>query len=283
MCFPSNKMYLKAAITGIDGSGKSTVLDRLVSHPDFSLKATISRPKYEPGAWQVNAVPVHRRLFGVVDYLTLMGDRFNNGLLTGAVYAGMIVAGYKPAETVVKAIYKPDMLITERDIVLDSAVYSAFYFPRIGGDLNTRLRIASLLTLTHLPDLIIYLSVNPKVALKRIQESLEKKCWMGRKFKPHIHETLDGLAALQTFFMDALNSATAKGTEVIEVDANRDRPEEIAARLAPMLIRYGQAFADRGKDKMEAHSLPHAGQKGANPVPSLQPSLSSKISLVVMQ
>lgn len=277
-------MYLKAAITGIDGSGKSSLLDRLVSHPDFSLKATISRPKYVPGAWQVNAVPVHRRLFGAVDYLTLMGDRFNNGLLTGAVYAGMIVVGYKPAETIATRIYKPDLLITERDIVIDSAVYSAFYFPRIGGNVNTRLRIASLLTLTHLPDLVIYLSVDPEVALMRIQESLEKKRWMGRKFKPHIHETLEGLVALQTFFMNGLNSAAANGTEVIEVDANKESPEDMAARLAPMLIRYAQAFANSGKGKMGGHRSPRIDQNDTVSVmPSESPFSPSKISLLVMQ
>ena len=261
----------KISVVGLDGSGKSSALEILVKQHLKGKEVRVVDPSaalYASEVWKTGHVPIGRRVAAFVDRTTLLGDKLDSRLFQGAIYGAIMGVGSHPFYWLMAAKYHPDLLIRERDVAIDGAVYSQFYFPFAARVLTASQRLWLITeVLQHsLPRKVIYLDVEPEVALDRILKSLEEKAWTGRKNMPHPHENLDGLRLLRGAYHDVLEAAEDRGIEVVRLDATSSAPEQVASAIY-------------------SHILPHAysNDKGNGTVHSLNGNGNSPKKILVVK
>lgn len=233
----------KISVVGLDGSGKSTSLDILVKqHIQSATVLDPSATLYDFEAWQVCHVPLGRRIAAFVDRKTLSGEKVNSRLLQGLIYASIMGLGSHPFQWWLAMKYKPEVIVKERDTPIDGAVYTPFYFPASGRlTAEQRVWLISHVLRHKLPEQVVYIDVEPEVALARIHRSLEEKAWTKRKKKPHLHETLDGLTFLRRNYYEVLEAAAAAGTGVTIVNTTHLGPEAAAHDIYRQILPYLKA------------------------------------------
>jgi thymidylate kinase len=217
------------SISGIDGCGKSTTNLPTIDHYDSQGLRVVK--------------------FGTPIFMQEGGDRtyFGRGFSSciDSAHAhfdkkdarrkvGVINTGYCLAHSIIRQYvlrrYKPDLVINGRDQVLDSAVYSNFYF---GSTRHFKpagkLQLYRSILHEDYPDLLIFMNVSTKTALSRIQKRLDEESTGVRKTLRekfvHMHETADNLELLRGWFYQHLYELHKMGVNVRIIDA--EQPKEI--------------------------------------------------------
>lgn len=223
-------------MVGLDGSGKSSALELMVKqHANEANGVSIgvlNLPKYTPVQWRMEHIPIGRRIAGLIDGATLLGDRANSKLLAGMVYAFFMGLCYNPFQEVLSRWHNPSILLRKRDPSIDGPVYGSWYLPFMDRLSNgERLFLVTEVLHIKLPQKVIYFDVEPQIAYDRIMAEFHQKSWTGRKRKPHLHETPETLQKLRQEYHQVLTIAAAKGVEVVTINTTKASLSEVASEL----------------------------------------------------
>jgi thymidylate kinase len=122
----------RVAITGTDGTGKTTVV-RLLG----------ARFQAAPGTLRAFRAPQYHEdadlpfagLSAAIDELSMLADRLGDPLLkTAALFLSMTL--YGDVERFLASAYRPRWLVAERQCLADSLTYARFYLPLLKGPLD---------------------------------------------------------------------------------------------------------------------------------------------------
>lgn len=227
---------IRISIIGIDGSGKSTTTLRAIhslSH-QFPICKTGRTPFY---IWKENistclpkTANFFENLFKRVDATKKRGWIGLSRLLF------VFFQGWLEPYMIRK--YYPNLVMTTRCMIIDSSIYSDFYYPMISQKMTIegKLKLAQQYTRLPFRDLYFFLNTPIQMAMERIYKRLSDEhpeITYGRDYWLHLHEHEEGLRSLDQKFRETLRVAQTKALfKIIEIDTAK-RDEEEVARLIP--------------------------------------------------
>lgn len=224
---------LKVAVTGIDGSGKSTTIQSIVDDlgTDNRIIHTASRPTYSlvEGKKQLH----FRHLIGLIDKMHGFADNSQNPDLVCAVNAAHVMLQGRVIEPSLIERIKPTLVLGARDLLIDPSVYAVFYSPRLAAkSMAERIDLLSNLTGTSVRDVIFFLTVPPEEAVVRIDSRMEKEkigaSLTGREKWRHMHENAADLEKLQREYYVALDEIHRRShVEIVEIDTSQMTQSEV--------------------------------------------------------
>lgn len=242
---------LKVAITGIDGSGKSTALAMLVDNlkQDNRIVKATNHPVYSV----VNGEKEYhyRRLIGLVDMLHGLADQSHNPNFVCTVNALHVILQGRVIEPTLIQRIQPTIVLGARDLLVDPAVYSVCYSPRLAHkDMPERMDFIERLTGAPYRDLIFFLTVPPEEAVARIERRIkveeESSDKVERPKWRHMHENPSQLDLLQHEYFKALNEIQKRSAiEVVQIDTSTMIQSEVASLIAS-IIRKRQTMKNCG-------------------------------------
>lgn len=122
----------RIAVTGTDGSGKTTVIRELAAA--FADRPETLRAFRAPQYHEDPELPFGR-FSAAIDALSVLADREKDPLLkTAALFLSMTL--YGDVERHAAQAYRPRYLLAERQCIADSLVYARFYQPLIQTGLD---------------------------------------------------------------------------------------------------------------------------------------------------
>jgi thymidylate kinase len=133
-------------------------------------------------------------------------------------------------------------------MVIDSAVYSDFYYPFLSQKLTIpgKLKLVQQTSRLSFRDLYFYLDTPIETAMARIHKRISDdhpEITYGRDYWLHLHEHEDSLKLLDLEFREILKVAQDRNRfEIIEIDT-AIRDEEQVARL---ISQYSMGFCKGG-------------------------------------
>ena len=224
----------RISIIGIDGSEKSTTTWRAVyslSH-HFRVCKTGRNPFYIRQGSISHCFPKAATFFeGLFKTIDSTKKRQWIGLtrLLFVFFQGLL-------EPYMIRKYHPDLIMTTRCMVIDSAVYSDFYYPFISQKMTIegKLRLAQKYSRLPFRDLYFFLNTPIHAAMERIHKRISDghpEISYGRNYWLHLHEHEESLRLLDQKFRETLQVAQRKAPfKIIEIDT-AIRPEEEVSRL----------------------------------------------------
>ena len=234
-------MSYRFSFSGIDGSGKSTTIDKvstalanegnIVVHIRRCSWVDIEGKDREYIATKVN---------GFFDLLHGWTDDRRYRSLVGIVNIGYSVA-QRMMEKYAKSHFNPDIVLVGRYSNLDPFAYSAFYFPFVRNlSPKQRMQVVSFLHRGASSDMVFYFDVDPLVAYERILQRIEREQMYGTKDRakwPHMHENPDDLKFLQEQFEISLELLVKEnGTNIVRIDATTP-PEDVVQEILSNISR----------------------------------------------
>jgi hypothetical protein len=140
--------------------------------------------------------------------------------------------------------YHPAAVITTRCMVIDSPIYSDFYYPWISRKLSVEGKLRPVRHYTPLPfrDLYFFLVTPIQMAMERIYKRISNdhpEISYGRDYWLHLHEHEESLQRLDRKFKEALQVAQRMAPmKVVEIDTGKRNEEEVAQ----LISRYSSVF-----------------------------------------
>lgn len=194
------------SVTGIDGSGKDSVTKsvlEVLSADSTAIEVGKPSRRYMHG----EAKEIFRPIVRPIDALHDFGDRHELQKLVLGVSAVNTLTKSRVLERLA-SLYRPQIIASNRDARIDSAVYLEFYNNDKLRTMPIDERIARLQRLTKISrDLIIRLAVDPEVALNRIENGLASAD--SQRVVRQMHETIDGLSRLDAAYEPASRALMA--------------------------------------------------------------------------
>lgn len=234
-------MAYRVALTGIDGSGKSTtakaLADRLAQ--DYSI-LKVGRPCYMQESEEKTYY--FERYNSLVDAAHSHFDSGDSRLGVLVVNAGNVMFRATMERRLVTQ-FSPDLVLSDRDMTLCPSTYLTYYV-RGAGLIPAHIRVGffSLIDRNGHPDKIYYLDTDPEIANARITERMEIEKRgeevIRRKWR-HMHETAADLAKLRRHYLEAVAALQVNGVDITVVKTT-GRPQDqiidqIEAELRPRL------------------------------------------------
>ncbi len=140
--------------------------------------------------------------------------------------------------------FRPDVVMTTRCMVIDSAIYSDFYYPFLTrkATIEGKLKLARKVSRLPLRDLYFLLDTPIPIALARIYKRISAdhpEIVYGRDYWLHLHENETSLRVLDRKFRETLHAARqAADFRTVVIDTLR-RDEE---RVAELISEYSFLF-----------------------------------------
>lgn len=225
---------LSVSITGIDGSGKSTVMNSLaedlgqdinllrISRPTFSIVEGEKRNHYTS-------------LLRSIDALHHIADKTASPSCVLAANTVNVVLQGRVIEPSLIRSQNPELVVGTRDYLVDPSVYAIFYSPRLADKpMDERLKLMHRITGLPYREVIFFLTVPPDEAVarieKRIQEERQKTTGVEREKWRHLHEYPDHLEMLQKEYYHAFDVVKDQSAQtlVYEIDTTLYPKAEIA-------------------------------------------------------
>jgi len=238
---------IRISIIGIDGSGKSTTTLRAIhslSH-QFPICKTGRSPFY---IWNGNistclpkTANFFENLFKKVD-ATKKRQWIGMTRLLFVLFQGWL-------EPFMIKRYQPELVMTTRCMVVDSTIYSDFYYPFISQKMTIEGKLKLTQQYSRLPfrDLYFFLDTPIRMAMERIYKRISDdhpEISYGRNYWLHLHEHEDGLRSLDQKFRETLRVAQTKALfKIIEIDTAKRDEEEVARLISELSMEYCQGHS----------------------------------------
>ena len=235
---------IRISVIGIDGSGKSTTTLRAIhslSH-QFQICKTGRTPFF-----------IRR---GDISYCLPGAGIFFEGLFKRVdatkkrQWIGLsrlffvLFQGWLEPHMIKK--YCPDLIMTTRCMVIDSAIYSDFYYPGISRRMTIERKLKLTRQYSRLPfrDLYFFLDTPIRMAIERIYKRISNdhpEATYGRDYWPHLHEHEESLRLLDQKFRETLRVAQKKAVfKIVEIDTRERGEEEVAGLISELSTKYCQ-------------------------------------------
>ncbi len=219
---------LHVSVTGIDGSGKTTVASDLTTEIGQEQKVvrSFSNPPYSIEYGQRFD---HFPLLSVFESLRNLAGHQKGKNFAAGVYIAHTLLHSKIIEPILERRVKPDLTISARDALVDAAVYTAFYSnPLIPENAQQRLTLLQRTTRIPFRDIIFFLRTPPHIALQRIQV----RDRLNRRQPKQIHEDPDSLTQLQTVYEQILSNLDMRGIcTVVDISTEDLTQEDVVAKI----------------------------------------------------
>lgn len=222
---------LDVTITGIDGSGKSTTISHLVDKlASEYVVAHSGRPSYIVGPDMDKREYLFESSLGLIDRMHGMGDKLESRTAIALANIVNVIMWCERHNKIVKD-YNPDIIFSGRHRIIDSAVYSVYYFP-LANKLshNMRTSIAEKIISADESDLLIYLDITPEISVQRIENRIEvenKKTGLVRPKWKHMHENPEDLAYLRHEYELVLGHYDELGWDIRKINVEEMSQEDV--------------------------------------------------------
>lgn len=236
---------LRAAITGIDGAGKSTtasmVADKIGNRYRI-VEPGPSRPIYTV----INGKKRYHfeQLIKTIDLLHNIADKTRKPERIGLVNAINVCLSGRVIEPSLIRRFKPDVVLGARDFYVDPSVYSIIYQPYLASKPMSK-RIDFLGKITGVPfcNIVFFLTVSPHEAVMRIEKRIEKeKLAAGAAYREkwrHMHENPESLALLQNEYYNALTELQGKSpVQIFEINTQGMPQIKVADFIANIIRKH---------------------------------------------
>lgn len=234
----------RISVIGIDGSGKSTTTLRAIhslSH-QFQICKTGRNPFFIKEGNLFPCLPktasFFENLFKKVDQTKKRGWIGLTRLLF------VFFQGWLEPYMIQK--YHPDLVMTTRCMIIDSTIYSDFYYPRISQKMTIEAKLKLAQTYSRLPfrNLYFFLDTPIKTATERIYRRISNdhpEATYGRDYWLHLHEHEEVLQVLDRKFRETLEVAQKQGPfSIVEISTVKRTEEEVARLISELSKRYTQ-------------------------------------------
>jgi len=209
-------MKQRVLFAGIDGSGKSSSLDKLIAalQKDFRIIKIVN----SDGSLIVDGEKqlVFRRFYRFVEWVRPRAKKYH-------FYSYFLALKYLYKFAVIKYVErfgKCDLMMFEIDFLLHPAVYVTYHF-RWTAKISSkrRLWIFTFLFGSKAKSTIMHLDIEPAEAMRRIHER-------GEEVQPH--ENLQDLTTLRAEFDSVIAAARASGFFIHTISARLSQDEVVA-------------------------------------------------------
>lgn len=199
---------VKILFAGIDGSGKTTCLESLISSLDKRYRVL----KIGPGCPQLFFRGQKKKLFNNFLYKPTDDSLFlHKHYLRGILVPFRFLSNFAITQYA-KLRGKTDIIMYETDTVIHPSVYVTYYHPWTKRLKNSiRFQMVNRLFGPRRNFVIFYLDTDPTIAMDRIQK---------RNTTFDRHENIDDLRMLKTELDDVVEVALKSGVQVIKIDTN---------------------------------------------------------------
>lgn len=227
--------------TGPDGAGKDTAWKNalpLLPHDLRILKIGKPSSVIINGDERYVDVGMSHRL----DWLHSWADTQRSKTLTSIANTMYVMFQWRIQEPVWTRRIHPDLVFSLRDGYVDPAAYAPYYTPQTLGKLPIPDRIDTLYRLHHSPfrHHTIFLDVDPAVAVRRIEERMEREKEAQGLVRPkwvHQHENLEDLTGIRAEYGRVLAHMKAvRNTRISTIDTTNQPRETIGLRLAQEIL-----------------------------------------------
>lgn len=226
-------MVYKVSLTGIDGGGKSTSLSNVAENLSLENKvAVLCRDSYVSGKGIIGKKEILKNIMVKIDAAHCFADRFKVKSGVGLVNLFYALTLSRMEDKIISE-FNPNLLLCGRDRLVDSAVYSSFYFPFTKyWSLESKLKIADAINRGKHSDLLVYLDIEPSIALKRI-EAREKG---NNNPERQMHENLRDLTLLRGSYLSILDFLkNNKKINVAKIDVKTRSQEDITNEIVSII------------------------------------------------
>jgi thymidylate kinase len=209
-------MKQRILFAGIDGSGKSSSLDQLISifQKDYKIIKVVN----SDGSLIVSGERqlVFKRFYGFVEWVRPFSKKYH-------FYSFFLALKYLYKFVVVKYVErfgKCDLMMFEIDFLLHPAVYVTYHFPwtaKISS--KRRMRIFSRLYGSKDKSTILHLDIEPDEAVRRIHDRGEEV---------QVHENQRDLTKLRAEFDRVIAAGRSDGFYIHTISARQSQAEVVA-------------------------------------------------------
>lgn len=195
-------MY-KISIVGIDNSGKTSVVR--------SLDEVEGADTIHVTSYQNNGSRIARVSGRVVNRFAQFGETHDLKVLTGFAYLLHLFPYYFEE----KAKNSSQVLVSDRDPIVDTLCYSDFYLP---DGFSSVVRPPLKFFLEHsfsYPSSFCYLEVSPEVSTQRNNKPIQ------------LHDKVESLSLLRDLFEKEMFNVERRGISVVRIDTDAKSLEEV--------------------------------------------------------
>lgn len=237
---------IRISIMGIDGSGKSTATLRAIHSlsPHFHISKTGRNPFYIKKGDVYYCLPQTAKFFETLFKKVDATKKPQWIGLTRLLF--VFFQGWLEPYMIRK--YQPDLIMTTRCMVIDSAVYSDFYYPFISEKMTIEAKLKFSQQYSRLPfrDLYFFLDTPIQTAMARIYKRISEdhpEVSYGRDYWLHLHEHEGSLQLLDQKFRDTLNVAQKMASfGIVEIDTAKYNEEKVSE----LISEYSMDFYKSG-------------------------------------
>ena len=236
----------RISVIGIDGSGKSTTVLRAIhslSHQTVICKTGRSPFFIREGALSPclpEMAEFFETLFKKVD-ATKKRQWIGLTRLLFVLFQGWL-------EPYMIKRYRPELVMGTRCMVIDSAIYSNFYYPWISRRIATesKLRYARFCSRLPFRDLYFFLDTPVEAAMERIFRRISDdhpEITYGRDHWLHLHEHEESLRFLGQKFRETLHMAQAKTPfKIVEIDTVKQNEEQVSKLICEYSTKFRNGY-----------------------------------------
>jgi thymidylate kinase len=140
--------------------------------------------------------------------------------------------------------YRPGLVMSTRCMIIDSAIYSDFYYPWISQRIaiESKLRFARQYSRLPFRDLYFFLDTPIETAMERIYKRISDdhpEITYGRDYWLHLHEHEESLQILDRKFRETIQVAQRKVPfKVVEIDTAKHGEEEVSNLISDDSLNF---------------------------------------------
>lgn len=194
----------RLSVTGIDGAGKNSVTKAVLERASSQLDIIkLNRPCYE--IQDGTSREIYPQVTHTIDTLHALGDRYKSrAVVLGASAISVLLQSRVLEHLAARRNPTPDIIATSRDARLDGAIYSGYYGGQTADTIPLEKRVNKFQKLTGIHrDLIITLTIDPEVAVQRIEQRINEERADGKSSEQQMHENIDDLARIAACYAPA--------------------------------------------------------------------------------